>query len=720
LFWLALILLLPQRGTFYEYYETGTKKFEQEDYRGAVIDLERAIELRKKSQPNAKTYSLLTISYHPYHYLAEACIRLKDYERARRYRDLAYRYGEDSFDDGAYEISLDLLGLALTAAEEPTKTSVTDASTPPVDNTMKEFTPMLNLILQEHYDEALVHVEKLLLAHPENESLLDTKKHLSDTAEASRQQALAQQARADELKTVLRKARTSEANEEFRIALFLYQDVRARDPENAEAARAIPLLLDALKDKWTQEGRGDEFLELEKEFNDAISAQNIRIAEVEAEKGKLVGELEASKTKLKDALTRTINPTQFRPWVEWGVRPLSIADYTANIQVAVKSNVDLTKVSIYLERGDKLLKEWVIAGQRDFISPIIPSYDFGTINANMYALIEGEGGVIEQMDYPFNFKPNVVPFYKKRYFKLALSISLSLLIAGAFFLNQMRRRRAFRLRFNPYVAGAPILTDEMYYGRDATMKQILNTLHNNSLMIFGERRIGKTSFLHRLNKELGHHEDPQYNFIPVFIDLQGVAEEDFFHVMDQEIALVLEDYEIRLDPPPDQLSGRGFISRLRAYIAELKKRVDKKPKLVLLLDEVDVMNGFSEHTNQKLRSVFMKGFADHIVSVMAGIHINTRWKSEGSPWYNFFEQIELKPFNRNLTDSLVQKPVQGIYQYTNQAVDRIMEITGGKPYLVQKMCLNLISHILVENKRKVTQEDVDFVYKGIKNELFGG
>ena len=64
-------------------------------------------------------------------------------------------------------------------------------------------------------------------------------------------------------------------------------------------------------------------------------------------------------------------------------------------------------------------------------------------------------------------------------------------------------------------------------------------------------------------------------------------------------------------------------------IRELKQNTAKKPKLVLLLDEVDVMNGFTENTNQQLRSVFMKGFADHIVAVMAGIHINTRWKSEG-------------------------------------------------------------------------------------------
>ena len=104
---------------------------------------------------------------------------------------------------------------------------------------------------------------------------------------------------------------------------------------------------------------------------------------------------------------------------------------------------------------------------------------------------------------------------------------------------------------------------------------------------------------------------------------------------------------------------------------------------------------------------------------MAGIHISKQWKSEGSPWYNFFEQIELKPFTRIQAEALITGPVRGVYTFESRAVDRIMELSDSKPYLIQKFCVNLITYILNENRRKIRLEDVEYVYGEIKSELTG-
>jgi hypothetical protein len=73
----------------------------------------------------------------------------------------------------------------------------------------------------------------------------------------------------------------------------------------------------------------------------------------------------------------------------------------------------------------------------------------------------------------------------------------------------------------------------------------------------------------------------------------------------------------------------------------LKTRTDRKVKLALLIDEVDVLNEYSERINQRLRSIFMKTFSEHLVAIMSGVGIRRIWNSEGSPWYNFFDEIEL-------------------------------------------------------------------------------
>jgi hypothetical protein len=74
-----------------------------------------------------------------------------------------------------------------------------------------------------------------------------------------------------------------------------------------------------------------------------------------------------------------------------------------------------------------------------------------------------------------------------------------LVVFGAIAGNRfIKYRIAFVHRYNPYIAGAPIRDEEMFYGRQQLLERILRTLPNNSLMVFGARRIGKTSLQYQL------------------------------------------------------------------------------------------------------------------------------------------------------------------------------------------------------------------------------
>ena len=86
-------------------------------------------------------------------------------------------------------------------------------------------------------------------------------------------------------------------------------------------------------------------------------------------------------------------------------------------------------------------------------------------------------------------------------------------------------------------------------------------------------------------------------------------------------------------------------------------------KLALLIDEVDVLNEYSERINQRLRSIFMKTFSEHLVAIMSGVGIKRAWKSEGSPWYNFFDEIELASLTREDAEALIRTPVEGIFRF---------------------------------------------------------
>jgi hypothetical protein len=130
---------------------------------------------------------------------------------------------------------------------------------------------------------------------------------------------------------------------------------------------------------------------------------------------------------------------------------------------------------------------------------------------------------------------------------------------------------------------------------------------------------------------------------------------------------------------------------------------------VLLLDEIDELNGYSHRINQRLRSLFMRSFADQLVAVAAGVGIAREWDHEGSPWYNFFEELEVGPVDRAAAKRLVTEPLAGVLTIEDAAVERLLEIAAGRPYILQKTALAAVSRVHETGRTRITVEDVDAV-----------
>jgi hypothetical protein len=231
-------------------------------------------------------------------------------------------------------------------------------------------------------------------------------------------------------------------------------------------------------------------------------------------------------------------------------------------------------------------------------------------------------------------------------------------------------------------------------------------------MITGERRIGKTTFLHHLKRVLAEDEGGDWKFFPVLVDLQGVPEQAFFHALMAEVVdgLALPGQTrdaLRFRSDRESYEARDFSHDLPAVLAELATRTSRRVKLALLIDEVDVLNEYSESVNQRLRGIFMKSFSENLVAVMSGVAIRRRWKSEVSPWYNFFDEIELTPFTREEAEALVRQPVAGVFRFQPEAVERILELSRLRPYLVQKYCVQAVGHMLEDGRSTIRLDDVE-------------
>jgi ligand-binding sensor domain-containing protein len=297
-----------------------------------------------------------------------------------------------------------------------------------------------------------------------------------------------------------------------------------------------------------------------------------------------------------------------------------------------------------------------------------------------------------------------------------------------------RRRglQAVERGYNPYISGEPVRRDDMFFGRHDLVQRIVDTLHNNSIMIYGERRIGKTTLLYQLVTVLREVNDPDYWFVPIYVDLEGTAPEFFFHYLMEEIVAGAErlpaaGLEVTpqlaglrvLDEPGESYSDRDFyrdLNRLTLLLEGYGFRhvPGKRLRIILLMDEMDVMSSYPSLVQQQLRRIFMREFAATLGAVVAGIQISKDWDRVESPWYNLFNEIALAPFTRDQAIDLFIEPVRGYYTCDPSAVEFVLDHANGRPYKIQQYGLEAVNHMLADGRRRITLADVEVAHLRIQ------
>jgi len=302
------------------------------------------------------------------------------------------------------------------------------------------------------------------------------------------------------------------------------------------------------------------------------------------------------------------------------------------------------------------------------------------------------------------------------------------LVIGAFYFGKrLQTQRAIAQQFNPYIAGR-VVGEDLFYGRNDLITDIERTLHNNCFLLYGERRIGKTSLQHQLAERLSNAGDPTYKFIPAYIDLQGVAEDDFFRtiaasIVEQTNSLFREPLTLRLDESAlteRPYSYRYFTRDLRTILDHLKEGETKTIKLVLLMDEIDTLNEYSLRTNLNLRGLFMGQLKENLVLVMSGLYLKMDWSEEGggSPPFNFLSrEIQIQPLDKDSARKLVTEPVKGFYTYESESVNLIIEYSELKPFTIQGFCLRAVARILADGRTKITVDDIEAIKDSVLAEL---
>lgn len=252
---------------------------------------------------------------------------------------------------------------------------------------------------------------------------------------------------------------------------------------------------------------------------------------------------------------------------------------------------------------------------------------------------------------------------------------------------------------NPYVCGIPLNENqELFVGRMDIFERIERLILNEQrppLLLYGQRRMGKTSLLLNLGRILPDA------IIPMYLDGQALASvvdlSELFYGIVQQMSLAASRYRNIVLPKIslEQLKESPFLTYLE-WIIDLDLYLVQNHKTALwLIDEFETLNHWAEMKAvniQELLNIFRHVVQHHpnIKVLFSGAHHLSEMETWAGGLVNS-QVIKIGCLKRDEAESLIRQPTKNFQLvYSQNALNWILNLTGGHPHLIQLFCYELI------------------------------
>ena len=278
--------------------------------------------------------------------------------------------------------------------------------------------------------------------------------------------------------------------------------------------------------------------------------------------------------------------------------------------------------------------------------------------------------------------------------------------------------------YSPFAEGGPVDDATMFVGRSDLLvrleKSLLSGSGSKSIVMFGQKRAGKSSLIEHLRRRLAQKEE----VLPICFSLQDIAPElsvpALFHRILHGISEALEElrFEGRSVPefsPPsvDALSSNAtlrFHDTMSSIVRALA-RCSFSLEFVLLIDEFTDI--FKEIRKEKIPREFMKAWKAiiekrYFSSVLVGQDIMPAFKAEFPNEFGVTEDVRVTYLDDTAAATLIQEPI-GETRFAGRAVRRILDLTAGSPYYTMMFCARLVDYMNMTRSVILTEADIHAV-----------
>ena len=271
---------------------------------------------------------------------------------------------------------------------------------------------------------------------------------------------------------------------------------------------------------------------------------------------------------------------------------------------------------------------------------------------------------------------------------------------------------------NPYIAGNPINDQDRFIGRTDVMRETLRILRNpntNALVLHGQRRIGKTSILLRLQKDL----DSDYS--PIYFDLQDKAAAPLGDVLYQLAQAIASANKITL-PERSHFDNSGDFFR-QQFLPKVAEQVAPHT-LVLLFDEFDVLDLPQEGQAGSAFFPYLRTWMAQTQAVKFVFVLGRRPEELSTDTLATFkgtQSVRVSLMNQTETLEIIRlaEKNQSLYWHKD-AVEQIWHWTQGHPYFTQLLCSEIWESAYDDSPTGPPTIDADAVEAAIQDALEQG
>jgi hypothetical protein len=248
---------------------------------------------------------------------------------------------------------------------------------------------------------------------------------------------------------------------------------------------------------------------------------------------------------------------------------------------------------------------------------------------------------------------------------------------------------------NPYIAGPPV-TGNLFVGREDILTTIeelwLKPGQVESVVLFGHRRMGKTSIL----RNLADRFTPTTKIINFNIQTLGtLTTPQLILALAQTI---YDDLPTHIQiPEPTQADFPTPESDFRHWLKKLETHRQPDDRFIIAIDEFELIEqGIKAGRLSPSLIGHWRGILNDfpwIIFAFAGLHtLQEMTQDYWNPLFGSVRKIPVTYLTQAAATRLITNPSEDFpIDYDADAIAQIYSLTNGQPYLTQLICQNLIS-----------------------------